>query len=153
MQLLVSNDYIDQYFGSKDTEVLKFFQSLPMMEGWPIWNLSEIVKEASCLELEKRQTVFKAGDPVDDIYFIKEGEVELSKEVEFKYPEDIGSFSSSPEFRRDWNERTRISSLSKIWKEKQTKKQKLPVTTSSFTSDLTTAPDRHLGREAMSWRS
>ena len=49
------------------------------MQNLPDNTLDSIVEKSKLIKYLKRQEIYRENDPVDKLYFIKQGEVEISK--------------------------------------------------------------------------
>lgn len=56
---------------------LKFIKSVPITKEWPHANIAGLLRHAKPLQLTRNYVFYNIGDPVEYIYFIKQGEVEV----------------------------------------------------------------------------
>ena len=94
---------------------------MPLTRGWPIWSLSAIAKDAQHVTFEKGQPLFTQGDDAKHLYIIKEGEVQLTKEITLKCPSEFGSNTNSGEFKIKQFQRKQLIELNRIWKDQSRK--------------------------------
>jgi CRP-like cAMP-binding protein len=74
---------------------VKFLQRVHYFQNWSKSSLTKIAYYFDTLKFKKNQPVYKEGDQVEGIYFIREGEIVIEKKVVCK-AETPSVFSSSP---------------------------------------------------------
>ena len=57
---------------------MDFLRSMPLMVDWPLPSISALFRNVRSVRKLRNQVIFKEGDPVEEIYFIKKGEVEVT---------------------------------------------------------------------------
>jgi CRP-like cAMP-binding protein len=72
-----------------------FIQTIPLFSSIPKGSLLKLAYYFNEIQYHKNQTVYKAGDPADWVYFIKSGEFKLAKRKAFK-PKPIIGGNESP---------------------------------------------------------
>ncbi len=58
---------------------LNFMQKYSLFRGMPNNKIMDILYECKTIKFNKNNIVYDIGDPVECIYFVREGEIELLK--------------------------------------------------------------------------
>lgn len=66
-----------EHFERINKERMDFLKSLPLMNNWPLPSISALFRNIVSVKKTRNQTIFEEGDPVNEIFFIKSGEVEV----------------------------------------------------------------------------
>jgi CRP-like cAMP-binding protein len=69
----VIGDYQDRL----QFEMLNFFKSTPLTKDWPSSSLVGMMRHSKVYNMAVNNVVYDFGDPSNQIYFIKQGEVEV----------------------------------------------------------------------------
>ena len=75
--------------------IVKFLQKIQYFQGWSKSSLTKIAYYLESLKFKKNQSIYRENEPVEGIYFIKDGEVIIEKKQVLK-SETPSVFSSSP---------------------------------------------------------
>lgn len=59
-------------------ETLEFLKAIPLTKEWSNMSLISLLRQCKTVQLTKNNIVYNIGDPVDCVYFIKQGEIEVS---------------------------------------------------------------------------
>lgn len=92
-----------------------------------MWSLSALAKQAELVTFEKGQNLFAQGDDAKHLYIIKQGEVQLTKDITLKCPEETGLNSATGDFKIKQFRKSRLIELNRIWKDQSIKNQTLKV--------------------------
>lgn len=66
------------YQKKKEKEILDFFETIPSMLNWNSESLVSLMYQSTLTTYKRNDVVYNIGDPCDFIYFVKQGEVEVS---------------------------------------------------------------------------
>lgn len=66
-----------QYEEKLYEETLELLKSIPLTKEWSNMSLISLLRQCKTLHLIKNNVVYNIGDPVDCVYFIKQGEIEV----------------------------------------------------------------------------
>lgn len=97
---------------------MEFFQATPVTRTWPFESIIALTYQANKVQYQKNQCIYNAGDSCDNIYFIKEGEVEIVKEATF----DDEAVNKKVQNRLHLNlDKAKLSHVNAIWKQQYSK--------------------------------
>lgn len=65
------------HYDSRGKEKVAFFRSIPLLMDWPQHALSAILRDSKLIKFSHGQTIFKQGDEVNEVYFVKQGDIEV----------------------------------------------------------------------------
>ena len=58
-------------------ETLEFLKQIPLTKEWSNMSLISLLRQCKTSQLTKNNVVYNIGDPIDCVYFIKQGEIEV----------------------------------------------------------------------------
>ena len=70
---------IEQFLRRTEQDNYDFLKSIPLISNWPNENIFRLIYNLQELSLKRKQVLFDIGDPVEMIYFIRSGEIEVRK--------------------------------------------------------------------------
>ena len=80
---------------NKLSSIIKFLQSIQYFHNWSKTALTKISYYLEPVKLKKNQPIYRENEPVEGVYFIRDGEVIIEKKIVTK-SETPSIFSSSP---------------------------------------------------------
>ena len=80
---------------NKLSSTIKFLQNIHYFHNWSKTSLTKISYYLEAIKLKKNQAIYRESEPVEGIYFIKDGEVIIEKKLITK-SQTPSIFSSSP---------------------------------------------------------
>lgn len=63
---------------------VKFYRQFSIFAKIPTGSLYHVINSAQTLKFTKNMAVYKEQDPVESVYFVKEGDVQLSQVLNLK---------------------------------------------------------------------
>lgn len=66
----------------------EFLKSIPLIASWPNENIFRLIYNLNEVTLKRKQVLFDKGDPAEMIYFVRSGELEVTKETKVKKNEE-----------------------------------------------------------------
>ena len=75
--------------------IVKFLQKIQYFHSWSKSSLTKIAYYLESLKFKKNQSIYRENEPVEGVYFIKDGEIIIEKKQVIK-SESPSVFSSSP---------------------------------------------------------
>ena len=58
-------------------ELLKFLKTLSLTKDWPSENILGLMRQLKPVQAKRNHVIYDFGDPVEMIYFIRSGEIEV----------------------------------------------------------------------------
>lgn len=71
--IILLGEHIEQ----KNKEKTEFFRGIALLKDWPPQNISALLRNSAVVKFKHGQTIFKQGDEVNEVYFVKSGEIEV----------------------------------------------------------------------------
>lgn len=112
------NQILKKYKATMQKDCVEFFQATPVTSKWPFESVIALSYLSKRAQYQKNQCIYDIGDPCDNIYFIKDGEVEIVKEAIF----DDEAASKKMQNRLHLNlDKAKLSHVNAIWKQQYSK--------------------------------
>ena len=86
---LYKNDYLrilGQMSSRRLEELINFFNSLPIFEGWTKRNLIKLTYYFRTVKYKRNQIIFTEGEAAESVFIVRTGEIELSKTISVQKP-------------------------------------------------------------------
>lgn len=82
-------EFSKQMSGMEDKIILKFLKEIPLFRAVLTSKLENLIQHIKLMQLSTNQVLIQKGKPIDDIYFLKKGIMEISKEISRKHQKII----------------------------------------------------------------
>jgi len=114
---------LSDYHETVQQELLKFLRSLSMTKDWPSENILGLMRQLKPIQAKRNHVVYDYGYPVEMIYFIRNGEIELTKKTDVKIEEDE-VFKLTAKKRQPFNfDKAQYMMVNSVWKNQYEKMQ------------------------------
>jgi len=107
-----------------------FLKSIPLIASWPNENIFRLIYNLNEVTLKRKQVLFDKGDPAEMIYFVRSGEIEVTKEANVKKSEEEAYFVKNNKTNNNPDaDKEKLVEMNAIWRNQhnQAKKQTLKM--------------------------
>ncbi|KAL4445097.1 hypothetical protein ABPG74_018825 [Tetrahymena malaccensis] len=78
---------VEKYFSNQLQEKIEFLRKFPFLQVWSNAHLANLLQTIKVCEYIKKQVVYTKNDPIQYIYLIKSGEIEIVQDIQAGYEE------------------------------------------------------------------
>ncbi|KAL4494599.1 hypothetical protein ABPG72_004501 [Tetrahymena utriculariae] len=78
---------VEKYFQNQLEEKIEFLRKFPFLQVWSNAHLSNLLQTIKVCEFIKKQIIYTKNDPIQYIYLIKSGEIEIVQDIQASYEE------------------------------------------------------------------
>ena len=66
-----------RYQEDEQREMLTFFKTTSLTRDWPYSSIGGLMRHFKAVKFARNHVIYSFGDPIESIYFVKSGEVEV----------------------------------------------------------------------------
>jgi CRP-like cAMP-binding protein len=70
---------LEEYHDANQQKIMKMLKAMPLLDGWRDENFFGLIRQMKVVPLVRNDIIFDVGDPCDQVFIVKNGEVEVNK--------------------------------------------------------------------------